>query len=511
MKPRGVRKVIKILQVLIAAPFRAAGELLGLLVGRKSSKLTPGRLARRSIRRRMLFAAVPALSGLVVSGGLIGWSTRLSHRNSAHYSENMLRAISHKDAILASRYAQRIFDPGVRGLPDKALQYSQFLADQDDLFQANSILEKIAPDDVPGYPPAHAMRAAAFSKLLSQGISDRYLPVLLWHLQQAGEPTTEALWLAWANYYRFNGKIDLCRESMESAAKINPSHWFSVADLYVLDAKPQLARQAMASAINAFGLNLGKDPLAVEDRLHLALAQARIGEHQQASETLKTGMELDPENEQLLRARNQLDVIRLEQALRQSPNLSQRLELARELVGKSNDPSSTYQNAAEWYQQSQSDSDKQLIWGFLEESYEKLGPDPTLMFVQSVILLQQRRIPQAREKLMETIDAFPKHGFSLNNLAWILATEEPRDLVQAEVYARRAIETDPQAATFHDTLGTIHLEQNLWTAAIAELELALALTPTPNRTKIHGKLARAYEAVGDTALALMHRQQSSGQ
>jgi uncharacterized protein HemY len=117
-------------------------------------------------------------------------------------------------------------------------------------------------------------------------------------------------------------------------------------------------------------------------------------------------------------------------------------------------------------------------------------------------------LTEARERFTETIDAFPNHGFSLNNLAWLLATEEPKDLSKAELYARRAIETDPQMATFHDTLGTIYLEQGQWRSAIAELELALSQSPIPNRIKIHGKLARAYEAVGDSTLASMHRERS---
>jgi len=508
MEPRGLGRVIQVIKGLVAAPFRATGELLGLLVGGSSKPMSPDRLAGRSKRRRMLLAAMPACLGLIAACGFMGWSMSLRQKSAVQYWDKLIAAISQNKGLDASRLAQRVFEFGVRNSPEKALEYSQFLAGQNELFQANSILEKIAPDDQAGYSPAHAQRAVAFSQLLSQGISDRYLPVLEWHLKQAGEPSSESLWIAWANYYRLTGKVESCTESLESAAKLDPSHWFSVADLYVLDAKPELARRALTNAINAYRLKLGKDPLAIDDRLQLALAQARTGEYPQASETLKSGLELQPQNQKLLQAQSQLEVIRLEQSIKQASNISQRLEIARELISKSSDPTSTYHNTVEWYQQTVNEQDRQLIEAFLQECFERNGPNPTLMFSQGVIRLVQGKLTEARARFTETIDAFPNHGFSLNNLAWLLATEEPKDLSKAELYARRAIETDPQMATFHDTLGTIYLEQGQWRSAIAELELALSQSPIPNRIKIHGKLARAYEAVGDSTLASMHRERS---
>ncbi|MFM8570598.1 MAG: hypothetical protein ACKOAU_03275, partial [Pirellula sp.] len=249
--------------------------------------------------------------------------------------------------------------------------------------------------------------------------------------------------------------------------------------------------------------------LSSEDRLQLAIAQARGGDYQQAAETLKTGLELTPQNEQLLRAKNQLEIIRLEQAIKQASTVSQKLDIARKLITISSDPTSVYQSSNEIYQQATTPEDKNLVWQFLQESLEQHGPNASLMFTQSLILVHRGMLSEARDKLQETIQAFPEHGLSLNNLAWLFATEEPKDLPRAKSYAEKAIATDPQIATYHDTLGTIYMELRDWRAAITELEFALAQTPPQGRLKIHGKLAKAYESIGEQTLATLHRQQSS--
>lgn len=508
MARSGIGRIFATLKGIAFAPFRAAGELLSLLFVSKSAPITPELAAQKSKRRRTLITSLPALLGFLSSLGLFTWGATNQTRITNQYTEKLSIATSQTDRIQADRIALRVFQKGVRSLPDASLNYCTFIASQKDLFQANSIIEKLAPDDTPGFAPAHAQRAIAFSNLLSQGASERYLPILQWHLKQAGDPTTEALSMAWANYFRLTGQIEQSILALEMAAKSEPKHWFSIADLYVLDGKPELARQSLVSAINSYRLRLGKNPLSTVDRLQLAMAQARSGEYQQAAETIKSGLDLMPQNQEFLRARSQIEIIGLEQSLKQAPNLTQKLRFAQEIVTKSEDPSRIYQSALELYQQAATSEDRELVEQFLTKSLQERGPNASLGFAQSAISLQKGNIPQSIEKLQANIDAFPNHGYSLNNLAWLLATQEPKDLDKAKLYAQRAIATDPQMATFHDTLGTIFIELKDWRSAIAELELALAQSPAQSRIKIHVKLAKAYEAIGDQTLASLHRERS---
>jgi tetratricopeptide (TPR) repeat protein len=389
------------------------------------------------------------------------------------------------------------------------MEYCNFLAAHKDLLQANRILEKLAPDDAPGYPAAHLQRAIGYSNLLGQGASDRYLPTLSWHLKQAGDPSTEDHWLAWANYFRLTGQIDRSVQSLESAANINPIHWFSVADLYLLDGKPDLARRSLLMASNAYRLRLGNNPLSTKDRLQLVMAQARSGEYQQASATLQAGLELNPQSDDLLRAKSQLETIGLEQAFQQAAELPKKLSLLREIVAKSKDRSMVYQRAIDLYRIAANVQQKSSIFEMLDESLKLYGPTPSLLFAQSMILIDEGNPSEAKQKLYEAVKAFPEHGPSLNNLAWLLANEEPRDLDQARAFAQRAVVADPQMGNFHDTLGTIFLELKDWRSAIQELELALAQTPARARSKIHAKLAVSYEAIGEASLSAMHKDAGS--
>ena len=508
MESRDSGRYLVFIRHLISAPFRAALELIGLFSPSQASLLTSDSLAHRAHRRRTLLAGLPSILVLIALLALLGWGATSRSRLNNHYAEKLSEAVAESNPTNAQKFSQRVFQPGIRNLPTAAMDYCSYLASQKDLLQATSIIEKIAPDDAPGFPPAHAQRAIAFSNLLSQGASDRYLPILLWHLKQAGDPTTENLWIAWANYFRLTGQIERTVQALESAANLNPTHWLSVADLYVLDGKPELARRALANASNAYRMRLGKYPLASQDRLQLAIAQARMGEYQQAAETLHAGLELSPQNEELLRGQTQLEIIGLEQSLKLATKLPQKLDIVRELLKKSADPSGIYQATVELYQQASTTEEKGLVWEILDECLKLYGPNPALMFSQSVILVNQGKISEAMQKLQTTIDSFPEHGLSLNNLAWLLATQDPQDLERARSYAQRAIATNPKMATFHDTLGTILLELNDWRSAIAELELALSQTPIQKRSKIHAKLARAYESIGDRTLATLHRERS---
>jgi tetratricopeptide (TPR) repeat protein len=238
------------------------------------------------------------------------------------------------------------------------------------------------------------------------------------------------------------------------------------------------------------------------------MAQARSGEYQQASATLQAGLDLDPKSVELLGAQSQLESIALEQSFQKAPGFPEKLAFLKEIIAKSQDRSMVYQGSIDLYRIASNEQQKGSILELLDESLRRYGPSPSLLFAQSMIFIDQGKSSEAREKLQQAVDAFPDHGLSLNNLAWLLGNHEPRDLEKAKELAMRAVASDPRMGTFHDTLGTIYLELKDWRSAIQELELALAQTPIEARPKIHAKLAIGYEAVGEASLAAMHKDRS---
>ena len=70
----------------------------------------------------------------------------------------------------------------------------------------------------------------------------------------------------------------------------------------------------------------------------------------------------------------------------------------------------------------------------------------------------------------------------------------------------KAIELNPNVAEFYDSRGGIYLKMERYIDAIADLEHAIQRLP--RRGDIHGRLAVAYEAVGDAELAKMHQERA---
>lgn len=508
---------LKWLSAIVIGPFRATGELLGLVRLAKEyggAGASEARVRQLRHRRLSLLLGLPAFLTLiaVLSFSSWAWASRSSvlNRYSERVSDHLSQSLEGDSADLRSieTLSNRLFDQGVRANPELALEYCKLLAKETRLEEANSVIAQLAPNNAPGYRPAHAQRAIAFSNLLTQGASPTYLPTLLWHLQQAGQPETESLWLAWANYYRLEGKLDQCVQALESAAVLNPSHWFSVADLYVLDQKPELAKKALANGVNAFRLAIARDPLSVEDRVQLALAQARGGDTEQASGTLKSGLELLPGNQALLNAQSQLALAQLERRYGQAKSVPEKLEILRQMRDAMSEPSSVYQRVVDVYRVARDAKEKELVAAFLTESLQVKGPDPTLYFTRSILAVMEERIEDAKQELEAALEQYPEHGLSLNNLAWLLATREPKDIPRAKSLAKRAIATNEQIATYRDTLGAILLESNEIPEAIEQLESALARTAPSERYKLHQKLARAYGALGNESLAKLHRDKS---
>jgi uncharacterized protein HemY len=70
--------------------------------------------------------------------------------------------------------------------------------------------------------------------------------------------------------------------------------------------------------------------------------------------------------------------------------------------------------------------------------------------------------------------------------------------------SQSAVELAPNIVTYHDTLGSIFLLRKDYQSAVTELEKALNGLPVETRESVHQKLAQAYEALGNSALATMH-------
>jgi predicted Zn-dependent protease len=90
-----------------------------------------------------------------------------------------------------------------------------------------------------------------------------------------------------------------------------------------------------------------------------------------------------------------------------------------------------------------------------------------------------------------------------NNLAWVLARDDPPDLERALKLADLALERQPDARRFHGTRGDVLARLGRWREALPELEEGLA--DAPDNPDLHAALAVAYDHLDDAAMAARHR------
>lgn len=115
-------------------------------------------------------------------------------------------------------------------------------------------------------------------------------------------------------------------------------------------------------------------------------------------------------------------------------------------------------------------------------------------------------VPTARRLLGQVVESDPKNAVAWNNYAWALAQEPDQDLAQALTAVNRALELSPEEFRFRETRGQILVTLGKWQEAVGDLEFAL--NGMPDLKPIHMALATAYDHLGDTDLAEIHRQQT---
>src|SRR5262249_43417847 len=139
----------------------------------------------------------------------------------------------------------------------------------------------------------------------------------------------------------------------------------------------------------------------------------------------------------------------------------------------------------------------------------------------------QKRTEQARVHFERAFDLEPSMLLAANNLAWLLAHEEPTERIRVlgavlgsgaartQSYPEAAnlqraldmienvVKQAPKQPSFRETRGQILVKLGRWKEAVSDLEFALPLLP--NKRPIHLSLAKAYQELGLAELAQEHR------
>jgi tetratricopeptide (TPR) repeat protein len=123
------------------------------------------------------------------------------------------------------------------------------------------------------------------------------------------------------------------------------------------------------------------------------------------------------------------------------------------------------------------------------------APDnPYVIQTRAILAEMENRLGAAEQGYRRALELKPDLAVSLNNLANMIGARG--DLKEALSLAQRAVTASPSSASFHDTLGDLHLKNKDYPSALQSYKNALNLEPRNLQRPI--KLAQAFDQAGQT-------------
>ncbi len=403
---------------------------------------------------------------------------------------------------------------GTLGAAQDELNWATMLTNSGDLPGAIKILDKLAPEDTAGYGPAHRYKALLLMNLLRTGnqkVSDM-TPRLQWHLKYGAREPTASNHQLWAAFYTIIGQTDKAIAEQTLAAQQNPDLWIEAAAM--CDAKQRLEdrtrflSRAEAHARRALEVN----PLDLPRRLMLTrvlVDQKRLDE---AEVVLRAGYQLAASPE-LRRALSNLEIVRYEQTPPESLTLSdEELKGRVKTLGKALEIDPT--NPAvlrHWgllHERFATVEQKSLLIKMLEQSIVDGQATAFGHFTLGGMLWQSGQHEEGMFHMEQAFKLDPRFMDAANNLAWMLATQDPPDMERANALIREALKFSPNHVDYLDTYTEVLVREKKWDDALVILERLFPRVGPTQKKELHRRLALVYENLGKADLAKLHREKA---
>ena len=378
--------------------------------------------------------------------------------------------------------------------------------------QALQIMQRLAPDHEVRFPPAHRWMVL---HIRSSQPNDVDTEQLRFHLTAALSPGKDQLPESQRLTIRDRLAqlaisqrrwVDATRH-LRNCFNSDPRFGIKLARVYKLQGEPGLARNTIATAVRTYTTQLNEDPSNVEARTRLAALAAFGEDFPRAEKLLVDGLQIrDLSDSDRAQLRKDIGLFSVQWAAfmaKTKPN-SWRLQLA--LLHRAME---TIPNNLSLFNQFSrlTDADRETNRAVVDAMKQVLarGQETALAhWVLGTALVRLDDLSLAEKHLRLAIDADPKLGAGLNNLAWVLAHRKPARLEEASQLIEIALKALPDHPEVRETRGQIYLRMGQLKKAVIDLEFALPRIR--DKQPAHLALSRAYLQMGDTALASSHQE-----
>lgn len=253
----------------------------------------------------------------------------------------------------------------------------------------------------------------------------------------------------------------------------------------------------MSAAVREYEWAVQSDPTAPVLRARLASAYMSVRAFDGATREIKTGLQLSPDDQDLqyLLATAYLSSGERELAFKTYEGILKKLSPS--------DPSTVglYFLLGKLYY-SMGEVGKAVLQ--FEKVLELKPDDADMAYLLGGYYASSGIRVRAVPFYQQCIKTDPFHAPCLNGLGYLYA-EDGKNLEEAKLLVKRALDIDPKNAAYMDSLGWVYFHQGAYIEALRELSAAAELMENP---EIYEHLGDVYTKLGDEALAQLQWKKS---
>lgn len=424
------------------------------------------------------------------------------------YKRGVQSAFAKEEWEKAKTYYHRLRETSEPTQPEE-FQYAIILARTGEPQRADSIFNRLAPDDNVGYSAAHKLKALNMYVNLRRDRSSVDLKTMKHHLDNCHEVTPESQ-EALAGYHLALGESIKAVNALEKIVERSPQHYQMIAEIHAKEGRKFEQQTALAKLEEIYSNALENDKTNNQLRVNLANVLTNLEKLDDAEALLLDGLKKNPDNF-LLRATASFYVAKHDIEVTTGNNdVAKQLEYLIKATQIYADYPPIYQRMMRLYTNSEESKEKgEAIYKALLDVVAGDSPSPMAHFALSNVLWSLGKQDQAQFHVERAYQLNPNFVVVLNNLAWMIAHSENPDLERALKLSKTAVEQKPGDSRYRDTLGTILLKQKKYKEALDQFEKALLLPIDEDRKSVHSKLAYIYDQLGQSDLARIHMQKST--